>query len=45
MKELEDFTLKWISDYIINNIAQERNISKALARKLFINALSYNVVM
>lgn len=45
MKELEDFTLKWVSDYIIKKIAQERNIPKSLARKLFINALSYNVVI
>lgn len=45
MVKLEDFTLKQVSDYLINEIAEEREISKAQARKLFINALSYNVVV
>lgn len=45
MKQLEDFTLKWVSDYLIDEIAQEKEISKSLARKLFINAISYNVVV
>lgn len=45
MRTLEDFTLKQISDYIIEKQVQERGISKALARKLFINAISYNVVV
>ena len=44
MMELYDFTLKQVTDYLINNIAQEKNISKTLARKLFINAITYNVV-
>ncbi|MFW5668352.1 MAG: hypothetical protein ACOCM4_03780 [Acetivibrio ethanolgignens] len=34
-----------MTDYLINNIAEEREISKALARKLFINTISYNVVV
>lgn len=45
MMKLEDFTLKQVTDYLINNIAENRGISKALARKLFINAISYNVVV
>lgn len=45
MRELEDFTLKQVTDYLIENIAKERGISKALARKLFINAITYNVVV
>lgn len=45
MKELEDFTLKQVTDWLINNIAEEKGISKTLARKLFINAISYNVVV
>lgn len=45
MKELENFTLKQITDYLIDQIAEEREISKTLARKLFINAISYNVVV
>ena len=45
MRELEDFTLKQVTDYLINNIAEEKGISKSLARKLFINAITYNVVV
>lgn len=45
MKQLEDFTLKLVSDYLIDEIAQEKEIPKSLARKLFINAISYNVVV
>ncbi len=45
MKELEDFTLKQVTDYLIDQIAEEREISKTLARKLFINAITYNVVV
>ena len=42
---LENFTLKQIADYIIDEIADDKNISKTLAKKLFINAISYNVVI
>ena len=45
MRELDDFTLKQVTDYLINNIAEEKRISKTLARKLFINAITYNVVV
>lgn len=45
MKELENFTLKQVTDYLIDQIAEEKEISKTLARKLFINAISYNVVV
>lgn len=45
MKQLEDFTLKQVSDYLINEIAINKDISKSLAKKLFINAISYNVVV
>ena len=45
MKKLEDFTLKQVTDYLINKIAEEKGISKTLARKLFINAITYNVVV
>lgn len=45
MKELENFTLKQVTDYLIDQIAAEREISKTLARKLFINAITYNVVV
>lgn len=45
MNNLEDFTLKQVSEFIIHNIASDREISTKLARKLFINALSYNSVI
>lgn len=45
MRELEDFTLKQVTDYLIENIAEDKGISKTLARKLFINAITYNVVV
>ena len=45
MRELENFTLKLVTDCLINNIAEEKGISKTLARKLFINAISYNIVV
>ena len=45
MVKLEDFTMKEASDYIINKIAEEKEIPKSLARKLFINSLLYNVVV
>ncbi len=45
MKDLEDFTMKYVTNYIIDEIALDRGITKKLARNLFINALSYNVVV
>lgn len=45
MKELENFTLKQITDYLVDKIASDYSISKSLARTLFINAISYNVVV
>jgi hypothetical protein len=45
MKELENYTLKEVTDMLIEDISKEKQVSKSLARKLLINALSYNVVM
>ena len=45
MKQLEDFTMKSMTDYIIAKIAEDYAISKSSARKLFINAIGYNVVI
>ena len=45
MEELKDLTLKQVTDYTITKIAKERGISKTLARKLYINALSYSLVI
>lgn len=43
--KLEDFTMKQVTDYLIGRISENRDISKTVARKLFINALLYNVVI
>lgn len=45
MKELENFTLKEVTEYIIEEIAIDKEISKKLAKKLFVNALTYNIVV
>ena len=45
MRELHGLTLKEVSDCIVERIAENKNISKTLARKLFINAISYNIVI
>ena len=45
MEKLEDYTLKQVSDYLIDKIARKRKIPKTLARKLYINALSYKLVI
>lgn len=45
MKQLDDFTLKDVSEHIIDDLAMDYEISKSMARKLFINALCYNVVV
>lgn len=45
MRELENFTLKEVTEYIIEEIAIDKEISKKLAKKLFVNALTYNIVV
>lgn len=45
MRQLEEYSLKAISDYLVSKIAEERGVSKKLARSLFISALGYNVVV
>ena len=45
MKELENFTLQQIANYISNKIAEDFDVNKSLAKKLLINALTYNVVI
>ena len=44
MEKLENYTLKQVSDLLINKMAKEKKISKTLARKLFINSLCYSYV-
>lgn len=44
MRPLYDYTLTEVADMTISDYAEEKGISKALARKLFINALIYNCV-
>lgn len=45
MKHLDDLTLRQVTDSLIESIAESKGITKALARKLFINAITYNVVI
>ena len=45
MKQLDDFTMKQATDYLIKKYADERNISVKQARKLFITAILYNTVV
>lgn len=45
MRELYDYTMKDVMDYHVERIATKKNVSKKLAKKLFINALLYNVVV
>lgn len=45
MKELDDITLKQISDYLTNKIVEEFGVSKSLAKKLLVNVIAYNVVV
>lgn len=45
MKTLEDFKLADIAGYITDKITEEKGVSKSLARKLLINAMTYNVVI
>ena len=45
MKALDNITMSQIVEYIAEKQAEERGISKALAKKLVINAMSYNVVV
>lgn len=44
MLKLENFTTKFIMDYLTNSIAKEKGITKTLARKLVLNSLSYTLV-
>ena len=45
MAGLEDFTISEVLDYIVRKQVEERGITRAQARKLVINAISYNVVV
>lgn len=45
MKKLENYKLKEIMDYIVSEVASNKKITKTVARKLVINAMSYNIVI
>ncbi len=45
MKTLDDITIGEISTFLSGKIAEERNISRTVAKKLLANALEYNVVV
>lgn len=44
MEELENLTMTQVVNYYANRVSKQRNISKSLAKKLFLNALMYNWV-
>ena len=44
MVDLENYTAYQIIDYLVMEQVEKRGISKALAKKLVLNALTYNVV-
>ena len=44
MVDLENYTASQIIDYLVMEQVEKRGISKALAKKLLLNALTYNVV-
>lgn len=39
MKDLYNHTLEQVTDFLVDKIANDRNITKSLAKKLLINAL------
>lgn len=45
MRQLEDFTASQVIGYITDKVAEDKGITKALAKKLVINALCYNIVI
>ena len=45
MVQLENFTLKQVSDYLIRQIAKERGLTDEAARRFFANAITCNVVV
>lgn len=44
MCELEEYTWTEISEHLIDDICINKNVTRSLAKKLLLNALSYNVV-
>lgn len=44
MRELYKISLSEAVDIIVSEYAESRKISKSLAKKLFVNAIIYNVV-
>ena len=44
MRYLYDYTMKQVVDYLVDDIAESKGVSKVLAKKLLINALTYNLV-
>ena len=45
MITLEDYKVSDVINYLVEKQVQEKGISKALAKKLLINAITYNVVV
>lgn len=45
MKELENFKMSDVLNYLSDKVAGDFEVSKAQAKKLIINAICYNVVV
>lgn len=45
MRNLENFTMSEVIGYLADEVAMDKDISKALAKKLVLNALTYNCVV
>lgn len=44
MRELYDLTATEVIGYMVDDVVEKKGISKALAKKLVLNALIYNTV-
>ncbi len=44
MRDLENYSMTEVIDNLVENVMLEHDISRALAKKLVLNALTYNCV-
>ena len=44
MENLKDLTMTQVVNFYADSISKDKDISKSLAKKLFLNALMYNLV-
>lgn len=43
--KLENYTMSDIFDYLVSKTAIDKGVSKTIAKKLILNALSFNIVV